>query len=165
LNRETGLAIFFFDDIMLPDSTTNEVESHGFVTFGIASLEGVGDKTELENTASIFFDFNPAIVTNTTVLTLIEGVETDIEAFGSDYSIRVFPNPFSDYTIIEVEGLLQGNYRLEVMDILGRKVSELKSMESGKWKIERGELESGVYLFRVLSSERKLVGSGKVLVE
>jgi len=168
LNRETGLTTFFFDDIMLPDSTTNEVESHGFVTFGIASLAGIGDKTELENTASIFFDFNPAIVTNTVVNTLIEEVETDIHTLVANerkYKIRVFPNPFSDFATIEVEGLLEGNYRLELMDILGRKVRELKSMESGRWRIERGGLEGGVYLIRVLSSERKLVGSGKVLVE
>ena len=75
LNRETGKATFFFDDILLPDSTTNEVESHGFVTFGIASLENIEDKTEVENTAEIFFDFNPAIVTNTSILTLIQQVE------------------------------------------------------------------------------------------
>ncbi|MFK7905150.1 MAG: T9SS type A sorting domain-containing protein, partial [Chitinophagales bacterium] len=168
LNRETGLATFFFDDIMLPDSTTNEVESHGFVTFGIASLEGVGDKTELENTASIFFDFNPAIVTNTVVNTLIEEVETDIHTLVAnerEYKIRVFPNPFSDYTTIEVEGLpQQGTYQLELLDVLGRKVRELK-VDNGEFGIERGDLKSGVYLFRILSLNNKLLGSGKILVE
>ncbi|MEZ4884983.1 MAG: FG-GAP-like repeat-containing protein [Chitinophagales bacterium] len=95
LNRETGLATFYFNDILLPDSTTNEVESHGFVTFGIASLANVGDKTKVENTASIFFDFNPPIITNTAVLTLLQQVETDIEvlengAFDSCFSESFF---------------------------------------------------------------------------
>ncbi|MFK7904780.1 MAG: T9SS type A sorting domain-containing protein, partial [Chitinophagales bacterium] len=165
LNRETGLATFYFDDILLPDSTTNEEESHGFVMFGIASLGGVGDKTELDNTASIFFDFNPPIITNTATLTLIEQVETDIEIFNSDYSIRVFPNPFSDYTTIEVSNLPQGNYRLQVMDILGRTLKELK-MENGKVILERGGLESGLYLVRILEEGNgRVLGSGKVLVE
>ncbi|MEZ4884984.1 MAG: T9SS type A sorting domain-containing protein [Chitinophagales bacterium] len=81
-------------------------------------------------------------------------------------SIRVFPNPFSDFTTIEAEELPQGNYRLEVMDILGRKVRELKSIENGKWKIERGKLESGVYFWRILEEGNQAVlGRGKVLVE
>ncbi|MFK7903804.1 MAG: FG-GAP-like repeat-containing protein [Chitinophagales bacterium] len=165
LNRETGLATFYFDDIMLLDSTTNEEESHGFVMFGIASLEGIGDKTEVDNTASIFFDFNPAIITNTATLTLIEQVETDIEAFHSDYSIRVFPNPFSDYTTIEVSNLPQGNYRLQVMDIIGRKVHEL-DLKERKVNLEREDLESGLYLVRVLEEgTNRVLGSGKVLIE
>ncbi len=171
-NRETGLVTFYFDDILLPDSTTNEVESHGFVTFGIASLANAEDKTEVENTANIFFDFNPAIVTNTSVLTLIQQVQTDIEILDNSYSVRVFPNPFSDFTTIEVEGLEEGNYQLELVDIWGQKVRELK-MEDGKLILKRGKLEnsprslrSGVYLFRILAAENKrLVGRGKVLVE
>ncbi|MGB0931307.1 MAG: hypothetical protein ACPGVB_11050 [Chitinophagales bacterium] len=46
---------------------------------------------------------------------------------------------------------------LEGMDILGRKVRELK-VEGGKVGLDRGNLETGLYLIRVL-------GSGKVLVE
>ncbi|MEZ4884982.1 MAG: FG-GAP-like repeat-containing protein [Chitinophagales bacterium] len=166
LNRETGLATFYFNDILLPDSTTNEVESHGFVTFGIASLEGIEDKTKVENTASIFFDFNPPIITNTPVLTLLQQVETDIEVLENGASIRVFPNPFSDFTTIEAEELPQGNYRLQVMDILGRKVMELKSIGNEEWRIERGDLKSGVYFWRILEEGNQAVlGSGKVLVE
>ncbi|MFK7904075.1 MAG: FG-GAP-like repeat-containing protein, partial [Chitinophagales bacterium] len=164
LNRETGLATFFFDDIMLPDSTTNEEESHGFVMFGIASLEGIEDKTELDNTASIFFDFNPAIITNTATLTLIEQVETDIEAFHSNHSIHIYPNPFSDYTSIEVSNLPKGNYRLQVMGILGRKVREL-DLKSGKVDLERGGLESGLYLVKVLEEgSLEVIGSEKIIV-
>ncbi len=166
LNRETGLATFYFDDIMLPDSTTNERESHGFVMFGIASLENLEDKTEVDNTASIFFDFNPPIITNTAVLTLIEQVETDIEVLENGASIRVFPNPFSDYTTIEVNGLsAKGDYRLEVMDILGRKLVEIEENRDGKFLLERGDLESGLYLIRVLTDENRVLGSGKILVE
>ena len=168
-NRNTGLVTFYFDDILLPDSTINEVESHGFVMFGIASKSELEDKTEVDNTASIFFDFNPPIITNTAAVTLIEGVETDIEDSLLDigYSILVRPNPFSDYTTIEVSGLSSqgGNYCLEVRDILGRKVGELK-LEEGKVILQRGELESGLYLIQVVEEgSGEVLGSGKVLVE
>ncbi len=166
-NRSTGKAIFDFEDIMLPDHITNEPESHGFVMFGIVSLPDIEDKTEVNNTASIFFDENPPIVTNMVANTLIEQVETDIETLNSDYSIRIFPNPFSDFATIEVNGLsAKDNYRLEMMDILGRKVRELKSFDNGEWRIERGDLESGLYLIRVLEEEnRRILGSEKILIK
>lgn len=51
-------------NINLPDSNVNEPLSHGFIEYEIY----VTDPTQLEpvaNTASIYFDFNPPIVTNT----------------------------------------------------------------------------------------------------
>ncbi len=166
LNRQTGLVTFYFDDIILLDSTSNEPESHGFALFGIASLPDIGDKTKVENTTSIFFDFNPPIVTNTlsTVLIELDDVGMDSQILDNGYSIRVYPNPFSDYTTIEVEGLPKGAYQLEVIDILGRKVQTL-ILENGKVRLERGKLESGVYLFRIGSIGGEYVRNGRILVE
>ena len=65
IDLETRIATFAFNDIYLPDSFVNEVASHGFVKYRILSNEGLAENTKIENTASIFFDFNPAIVTNT----------------------------------------------------------------------------------------------------
>ncbi|WP_020529367.1 DUF7619 domain-containing protein [Flexithrix dorotheae] len=66
-----GEAIFKFDDIHLPDSNVNEKASHGFVTFTIKPKPNLPDFTQVTNTAHIYFDFNPAIVTNTTLNTLV----------------------------------------------------------------------------------------------
>ena len=55
-----------FDNILLPDSTINEPDSHGFIRFRANLNE---DRPEpgavIENTAAIFFDFNEPIITNT----------------------------------------------------------------------------------------------------
>ncbi|WP_020536461.1 DUF7619 domain-containing protein [Lewinella cohaerens] len=56
---------FTFADILLPDSTTNEPGSHGFVEFSIRPKTSILPGTTIENTAHIYFDFNDAIVTNT----------------------------------------------------------------------------------------------------
>lgn len=61
---------FNFPNINLPDSTSNEALSHGFVTFEIDLAANLPLTTEIENTAHIYFDFNPAIVTNTTLNTI-----------------------------------------------------------------------------------------------
>ncbi|MCB0762922.1 MAG: T9SS type A sorting domain-containing protein, partial [Flavobacteriales bacterium] len=63
---------FLFENIMLPDSTANEPESHGLVSYVIKPYADTPAETVVENTAYIFFDTNPAIVTNTTWNTIYE---------------------------------------------------------------------------------------------
>ena len=60
-----NVAVFNFPNIYLVDSTTNPPLSHGFVTFSIKRLLG-SNGSPIPNKASIYFDLNPAVVTNTT---------------------------------------------------------------------------------------------------
>jgi len=57
---------FSFVNINLPDSTSNVQESQGYVTYTISPRSDLSTCTSIENTVSIYFDFNPPIVTNTT---------------------------------------------------------------------------------------------------
>ncbi|MFK7806742.1 MAG: T9SS type A sorting domain-containing protein [Saprospiraceae bacterium] len=72
---------FEFRDIFLPDSTTNFDESQGYVMYSIRSKIDVEDFTAVENTANIFFDFNPAIVTNTTENIMVSTFDFDGDGF------------------------------------------------------------------------------------
>lgn len=65
LDQETGRLLFVFENILLPDSTTNEIASHGFFRYRILPKTGLSEDTYIQNYASIFFDFNPPILTNT----------------------------------------------------------------------------------------------------
>jgi uncharacterized repeat protein (TIGR01451 family) len=58
---------FHFPNIQLPDSTSNPEGSKGFVQYRIKSKPGLPSGTLIKNTAYIYFDYNPAIVTNTTI--------------------------------------------------------------------------------------------------
>lgn len=78
---ENGRLEFIFENILLPDSTTNEPESHGYVSFQINANEGLEDFTAIENTAHIYFDFNEAIVTNTVQNTMVEYLDFDQDGF------------------------------------------------------------------------------------
>jgi uncharacterized repeat protein (TIGR01451 family) len=55
-----------FNNIMLPDSTADEPGSHGFIAFTVKQEDNLPDGTEINNTAHIYFDFNSAVITNTT---------------------------------------------------------------------------------------------------
>ncbi|MFN0217159.1 MAG: T9SS type A sorting domain-containing protein [Saprospiraceae bacterium] len=63
---ENGNLKFTFNNIMLPDSNTNEVASHGFVQYSVAqkSLPANPPGTVIENMAAIYFDYNAPVVTN-----------------------------------------------------------------------------------------------------
>lgn len=66
----SGRVRFVFNNIMLPDSVHNEPESHGYITYKIRPRSDIMEGAVIENTASIFFDDNPPIITNTTMHTI-----------------------------------------------------------------------------------------------
>ncbi|MCB0679303.1 MAG: VCBS repeat-containing protein [Saprospiraceae bacterium] len=77
--NEYGKLLFRFDDILLPDSTTNEPASHGFVRFGIRHLPDLAEGMKIRNQAAILFDFNPPIVTNSTSNILVSELPLELE--------------------------------------------------------------------------------------
>ncbi|MDB4340456.1 hypothetical protein OAA13_02250, partial [Crocinitomicaceae bacterium] len=62
-----------FEDIQLPDSTTNLEGSNGFVTFQVDQVPDLAPGTVILNDADIYFDFNAPITTNTTVHKIFQG--------------------------------------------------------------------------------------------
>ena len=97
---------FVFKSINLPDSSSNEMASHGFVSFRIKDRAGLAEKTEITNTAYIYFDQNPAIVTNTTLNILVSKLDelsTATHNPQSKSNFRVYPNPAQSYVIVASE--------------------------------------------------------------
>ena len=54
-----------FANINLPDSTTSEAKSHGFVSFTVRPMSDAPDGADIQNQAAIYFDFNLPVITNT----------------------------------------------------------------------------------------------------
>jgi PKD domain/Secretion system C-terminal sorting domain len=65
-----NFAQFTFPNILLVDSFRNEPASHGFISYSIDLNAGVPLGTTISNSASIYFDFNAPVLTNTTNSTL-----------------------------------------------------------------------------------------------
>lgn len=61
---------FRFENILLPDSTTNLEGSNGFVFYDVILSQDLPIGTSIRNTAAIYFDYNEPIITNTTVNTI-----------------------------------------------------------------------------------------------
>lgn len=69
LNAERELT-FRFENILLPDSTTNEPRSHGLVAFSIYPKSDLLPGDSITNRVGIYFDFNEAVITNTVLHTI-----------------------------------------------------------------------------------------------
>lgn len=91
-----------FNNILLPDSHTNEPLSHGYVRFSIKPKKGIALNTVIENKAAIYFDYNDPIITNTVALQYVlrySGVSEATE----DKRLKLYPNPASDNLIIQTD--------------------------------------------------------------
>lgn len=65
---------FRFDNIYLPDSISDEPNSHGYVIFEILPLPNLPDDTRILNSTSIYFDFNKPVKTNTVLNTIADSL-------------------------------------------------------------------------------------------
>ncbi|MBK9337780.1 MAG: hypothetical protein IPM98_14975 [Lewinellaceae bacterium] len=156
---------FTFDNILLPDSSTNLDGSQGFVSFRIAQKTDVPLQTDILNSAAIFFDFNEPVITNTTVHRIGRNFVTVSawQPFRSGLELRVLPNPVAESALFELRGMegLQ-DWQVELRDATGRSV-QTATASGTQWRFERGDLPAGLYLLQVRANGQ-LLGSGKVLL-
>ena len=142
---------FHFENIMLPDSNVNEPLSHGSLTYHIAAKTGLTPGTTINNTAHIYFDFNPAIVTNTTLNTVEFPTHVSNVTNGA-ISAKVYPNPANNELTITTEGK---NFSAQVYDVLGRAVATSVT-NTGKAVINTSSLANGMYILTIKADGKEM---------
>lgn len=140
-----GIVKFNFPNINLPDSTSNEPQSHGYVRYKIKLKDNLPIGTVIENTAHIYFDFNPAIVTNTTVNTLVAPISkpvitksSSVTCAGDTITLQTTANALYTYTwrvngvaipnsnVSSIVVAQTGNYTVSVTDGISANVSDVE---------------------------------------
>ena len=66
----SGIVVWTFSNILLPDSNRNEPKSHGFIRYRIKPKNTLVIGDQIKNKAYIIFDYNGAIITNETINTV-----------------------------------------------------------------------------------------------
>jgi hypothetical protein len=156
-----GVLTFRFDAIMLPDSISDYYGSMGNFEYDIKVKPGMPLGTVIENTAHIYFDFNEAVVTNTTVntISLSTGSGEDLD---NDHGVTVYPNPFSDQAIFSTKDI-KAPYNFELKNVLGQTVRSITGISGKEFSLLRSELEAGIY-FYTISTDQGPKASGKVII-
>lgn len=156
---------FTFNNIMLPDNKANEPKSHGFINYSIKTKAGLSVGSKIRNTAYIYFDFNSAIVTNTTVNTVASPLGIKEEA-NENNNLRVYPNPFAGSATIKYTLDQNSKVLLEVYNIVGEKVVDLENgiKSAGIYEnmLNADNMNAGIYLLKLsidgkVSAERIIV--------
>jgi uncharacterized repeat protein (TIGR01451 family) len=150
---------FTFDNILLVDSFRNEPASNGYVRFRIKQKKDVLIGSKINNSAAIYFDYNPPIITNIALHTVGKPIllTTKIgEINGGNIAVQVSPNPFTEQTIFKV-----GENR--PLSINGRLVRQANFFKN-EFVLDRKDLPVGVYIFKIKTMDGRF-NSGKVVVQ
>jgi hypothetical protein len=85
-----------------------------------------------------------------------------------DGRVQLFPNPVINNKFTLQFYLTDGNYKVEVKDVLGRQVTQTLTNISGKGQLKTLSLPAsaskGFYLVKVIDQNNKAVYSKKILV-
>lgn len=136
-----GKVTFTFPQIWLPDSTTNEALSHGYITYKIKENNSIPLNLPIENTAHIFFDLNPAIVTNTTRNT---NTALGLTSHGQTVNVKLYPNPTSGQLVIVSNELIK---TIQIFDLSGKLVFKSANLYM-QANLDLTHLSKGMYQIR-----------------
>ena len=163
-----------FNNIMLVDSFRNEAASNGFVQFRIKQKKDLAIGTKIENSAGIYFDFNPPVITNLAQHTIAKPILNTVKTLEiNDVSaqIEVSPNPFETETTFKIMGntplpMVSGQARIggvfDLFDINGRLLRH-DFFTKNQYTLQRRDLNAGIYIYKIKTQNGRLA-SGKVVV-
>ncbi len=148
---ENNLIKFHFNNILLPDSTTNLFGSNGHFKFKIKTKKGLVENTEIKNKAYIYFDFNPPIITNEILTTLVNELPNSLKD-NEEIDCSLFPNPTNDNLTINIANVYSDKVQIRIVSSLGQLMQEQTLQTNGSEfskEIRVGELPNGVYLLHI----------------
>ncbi|MBK9639547.1 MAG: T9SS type A sorting domain-containing protein [Bacteroidetes bacterium] len=156
---------FHFDDILLPDSNVNEPASHGYIYFRIKGNQTNPDPTVVTNSANIYFDFNPPVITNTTLTTFSNSTVGIAPISGKEAgTIQLSPHPMNESSLLHFDGIKDHTHQLELMDISGRTVVPNITFKGTSYLLQRESLSSGTYFIKITDLLDKNIYYTRLLV-
>jgi hypothetical protein len=148
---------FIFNQIMLPDSNSNEPGSHGYVQYSIKPYSGLAQNVEITNRADIYFDFNAPILTSTTLTTIdyVDHTLTGINGAQGGYKLSLYPNPATNTAVLTMDKELIGK-QVMLLNLNGQ-VLQSKIANDVTTTFDLSKLAAGVYVVKVDSATTRLV--------
>ncbi len=153
ITRIGNILKFDFPEINLLPKSMNEPLSQGFVKFRIKTFENLPDYTVLTNTANIYFDFNPPVITNTSLNTLVYELDVNVDELSNlNNQVLIYPNPAKNILTIDTQNISIEN--CIILNTLGQTVYNSANEINANHKIQLNisNLRAGVYFVKVRSS-------------
>lgn len=136
---------FIFENIQLPFATgTNQ----GFVAFKIKTKSTLVNGNSFSNAASIYFDYNFPIVTNTSTTTIQTLSRQDFE-FSNYFSL--YPNPVKEVLTIDIKEQIEIQ-SINIYNTLGQLVLVIPNAQNTK-TVDVSSLNAGNYFIKINSDK------------
>ncbi|MEK8179516.1 T9SS type A sorting domain-containing protein [Flavobacterium buctense] len=161
LDRMGANLTWRFNNIQLPVSIAGSEIGKGFVTFRVRLRPGFAIGDVIPNTAAIYFDTNPPVITNTfntEFVTALNNTSFETNAF------TVFPNPANHTTQITVSDATDGITNVILFDLLGKMIKSNKVNGETLTTIDVSNLPKGVYLLSI-ETVNKTKAYKKLIIE
>lgn len=136
---------FFFENIDLPFDDNN---NDGYIAFKIKTKPTLVVGSTFSNSASIYFDYNASILTNTATTT-IQTLATQDFDFGTYFS--VYPNPAKESLSLETKTTIEVK-SISIYNLLGQMVIAIPNAESFT-TIDVSDLKTGTYFIKVITDK------------
>jgi uncharacterized repeat protein (TIGR01451 family) len=160
MNRISNTLSWNFRNIQLVPSSVSQDLSRGYIYFKIRMKPGFVAGDLVSNNAAIFFDSNPAIVTNTFDTKFVTLLSTVDNALGN---FIMYPNPASDIVTFSMENTIETIQSLSITDVLGKTVMTINDNSSNEINVDVSNLSKGVYLVEI-TTESNLKATKKLVV-
>jgi hypothetical protein len=148
------MVTYQFPGIMLPDSTNNEPQSHGYIKYKVNALNTLNIGEQISDNASIYFDFNAPVITNYATVTIIglTGIENNPH---TNFSIA--PIPVNDFAQLRLKLAESSQVKVDIIGIDGKFVQPIfeGNVSQGNHLIHMNcsNLSNGFYFVRVTQGE------------
>jgi len=74
----------------------------------------------------------------------------------------IYPNPFSEYLVVEINSSTFTQIQFEIYDVMGKQSARYVYENPERFVVNHLNLSEGLYLYRIIA-EGKIIGSGKII--
>ena len=160
LDRIDSNLTWRFDNIQLPVSVPNTSIGKGYITFKVKPNAGYAIGDIIPNTASIYFDFNPPIITNTFT------TEFTAPLSANEFSSNLFsvhPNPSNGILFVTVN-VAESISKITVVDLLGKVIFSEANVNSNEALLNLQTVAKGLYLVEITTGSG-LKATQKIIID
>lgn len=160
MDRVGNNLIWKFDNIQLPVSVSNSSIGKGYITFKVKPDADFAVGDIIPNTAAIYFDFNPAIVTNTFTTEFTAPLAT--AQFDATH-FNIYPNPASSIVNVVLQNTTEMISTISIIDVLGKTIQVQSNVNANQISLDVSAISKGIYLIEVSTNEGTKVSKKLVI--
>lgn len=158
---ENGIVKFTFNNINLPPQSSSEIGSIGIIMYSIHQKANLANGTQIKNSASIYFDYNAPVKTNTTLNTIDNGSGVKEINQTEVFDLTIYPNPASQTVSLLINSSeSSANAKVKFYNILGSEMlSQTVKLTAGKnvLNADVSSLAAGMYFVEITEGTNSIM--------